>query len=214
MIKFKFQPFISMLIITITVLLVLGIPTCINSEPVSPKEKELLTQLRPLIENILLEDYMKTDEYLVRFLRVKSNNVQSAAEKIRDVMKWRIDTKVTDFLLEDFSDMEAEYPFLFDGKTKDNDGRPLAILNICALDLRKVIISGNGDRFIRYYARFLEIAEGILNEINQEQGTTNITQAYAIINMGGFNARQHACIQCVPLLIRMFQVSFIPTLFQ
>lgn len=93
------------------------------------------------------------------------------------------------------------------------------IANIANADIRKVALSGRMEKFIHLLATAMEIAEGILYEIyleaNATDQTTNTSRAFVLIDMSGYNLRQHACVQCLSVIPRVFgnYERFYPDLF-
>lgn len=97
-------------------------------------------------------------------------------------------------LEEDFSILEKQYPFIIDGQ--DRDGRPIIIFEFGRYDLRRIGIGGNMRQFLRYLDRYMELAVTKTRELAAAEPERNISQAIMIIDLNGFNIRQHMCIQC------------------
>lgn len=124
---------------------------------------------------------------------------------ILNAMIWRKEHKIDEILLEDFTDFERQYPFIYDGST-DKDGRPIAFATVGIFDLRKLTLSGQSEKFLRYAARFMEASELTLNELNKDIGNTNMSTIFVTMDMNNFNLRQHGCIQCIQLLGNLFKI--------
>jgi len=145
----------------------------------------------------LYKDYMTKDEFLINWLRTTKLNLQEAEQKLDKALQWRLDNKMDSILDEDFSQFERSYPFILDGH--DKDGRPVIIFEFGKYDLRRIGISGNYNAFLRYLDRYMELAVSKIREANAETPEKHISQAVMIIDLNGFNIRQHMCIQCLPI---------------
>lgn len=53
---------------------------------------------------------------------MSDNDLSTAKEKLEKTIAWRKENKMDTILIEDFSDIENEYPFYLDGV--DKQGRP------------------------------------------------------------------------------------------
>jgi hypothetical protein len=62
------------------------------------------------------------------------------------------------------------------------------------MDVRKAVISGKGDRLVRYVDKAIEEGCNLVRELGDKY--KNITRGHLIINMNGFNNIQHGCIRC------------------
>jgi len=97
------------------------------------------------------------DIIFLKFLRAEEVDVSSAAKRLQDTLKFRIEESV-DALV------EAELPEHFRGHDEVNgcdvDGRPLLISHYGAMDNQKVF--GNPDEFVRYRMKVMEDALGRL----------------------------------------------------
>ena len=62
-------------------------------------------------------------------------------------------------------------------------------------NIRQLALSGQGDRYTRYINRMVEEA---LAQV-RNSGSKNVTQFVMVVNLNGYNTRQHACLACIPL---------------
>src|SRR5687768_11313959 len=108
-------------------------------------------------------------------------------------MEWRKSNHIDGILAEDFTDVENEISVVFQGE--DKQGHPIAIFNVGAINLRKVAISGKIQKAIRYVYSCVELVETVLRHISNDN--TTLTRAFFIIDLHGFNIRQHICGQCI-----------------
>jgi len=143
---------------------------------------------------------MKTDLYLIRFLRAANLDLKGAERRMMENLKFREENGMDNVLNEDWSDVESEYPYYVD--TEDKEGRPILNFNLGEWDLRKGIVQGKRDRVIRYLDKgFEELAL----QIRQKQAKgMNVTQAIFLINLANFNLAQQGCIQCLPTIYQYF----------
>lgn len=187
-------------------LLVLLLCLQLNATPVeeelrlTPKEFETLQLYRRLVEPILTQDYMKTDLYLIRFLRAANLNLKNAEKRMIENLKFREEFGMDTILSEDFSDVEGDYPYYID--TVDKEGRPIISFTLGEWDIRKGILQGKRDRVMRYLDKAFEDAA---LKIRQKQAKgMNVTQAVFLINLSGFNLAQQGCLQCLPMIYQYF----------
>jgi len=161
----------------------------------APAEKEALAKLRTIIKDEELNlDYMKTDSYLLSWLRRHKFDVDTTAQSIRKALKWRKDYKVDNLPSEDFSVFTKNYPFDVEGV--DRQGRPVWISQIGKWDIRRITLSGLQDKYDRYILYLHELISKKMHE-RSEKHSDNVSYGFlVIIDLGGFNLRQHGCIQC------------------
>ncbi|XP_021964963.1 phosphatidylinositol/phosphatidylcholine transfer protein SFH2 [Folsomia candida] len=173
---------------------------------ISPKELAALQQYKQIILPRLKHDYMKTDLYLIRFLRAANLNLKDAEQRMIDNLKFREENNLEGILSEDWSDIENDYPYSTD--TVDKEGRPIVSFSLGDWDLRKGIVQGKRDRVIRYLDKAFE---DVALQIREKQARgENVTQAIFLINLANFNLAQQGCFQCLPTIYQYFlhQVHF------
>jgi len=61
-------------------------------------------------------------------------------------------------------------------------------------DVRKVLLSGNRDKLVRYFDQMCESTFIRIRNIQAQGG--NVTQWVHIVDLVSYNLRQHACINC------------------
>ncbi|OXA62748.1 Phosphatidylinositol/phosphatidylcholine transfer protein SFH2 [Folsomia candida] len=183
---------------------------------ISPKELAALQQYKQIILPRLKHDYMKTDLYLIRFLRAANLNLKDAEQRMIDNLKFREENNLEGILSEDWSDIENDYPYSTD--TVDKEGRPIVSFSLGDWDLRKGIVQGKRDRVIRYLDKaFEDVALQIREKqargenVTQARPNTNLQiKAIFLINLANFNLAQQGCFQCLPTIYQYFlhQVHF------
>jgi hypothetical protein len=75
------------------------------------------------------------------------------------------------------------------------------ILPVGAWDVRKVIVSGHRDEFERFIKQLFERTFARVRESFEKNG--NVTQGSALLDLAGYNTRQHACPACIQIYINM-----------
>ncbi|OXA62237.1 hypothetical protein Fcan01_01323 [Folsomia candida] len=98
--------------------------------------------------------WLKTDLALLRWLRASKLNVGAAETAFNENIKWRTDNDMDSILQEDWSYWIREY--YFDCSATDYDGRPVCTGDISEWDLRQAIVSGKGDKLLRYMIKTVE----------------------------------------------------------
>jgi len=176
-------------------------------EKFTDKEMAALEKFRELVKDDLYKDHMKTDEYLIRWLRTKNFNKNEAAAMLRKAMKWRKDNKLDGILKEVLYD--GLTPFYVDGI--DNEGSVVATALASRWDTRNFVVSGKRNVPIRFWTQACESIEqqilkhhGVIgNDTLPGNGTQFVT---LIFNLHGYNLRQHACLSCFSIYFAWFDV--------
>lgn len=60
--------------------------------------------------------------------------------------------------------------------------------------MRKVVLMGNKDKGIRFVFRMAEV--GVLRVMEQHEQHPNVSSGIIIMNLDGFNSKQHGCPEC------------------
>ncbi|XP_021961696.1 protein real-time-like [Folsomia candida] len=169
------------------------------------KQKMSLDEFKERVIPSITKNYMKTELYLVKWLRSSRFNLDLAEERFRRNLQWRKDQKMDSIHDEDWSDMwNDDIRYYIDGR--DKLGRPYALIEVKHLDIRKLILKGLGDRYVRYLDKGVDEACQLVHEFGERYG--NISRGSLIMNLDGFNIVQHVCIRCMPYLIRGL-ISFV-----
>lgn len=89
--------------------------------------------------------------------------------------------------------------------TNDKENRPICTVNLGAWDIRAAVVQGKLPRLTRYVDHFLEtLVQKIFTA--QESGV-EVTRALFLIDLEGFNLKQHTCPSCKKTLIVTFIIS-------
>ncbi|ODM89746.1 SEC14-like protein 2 [Orchesella cincta] len=155
-------------------------------------QKLAIDKLRGRVLPYLTESYMKEDLHMLRWLRATKFNVEEAQKRIIQNVKWRKQNKIATIHLEDFSDIADEFPYTF---TVDKQGQPVFIGFAGEWDVRGAVLTGRAQRVIRYINQALEHGVKMVRDLQQEG--KNVTRLNLIIDLDGFNIRQHGCVQCL-----------------
>jgi len=166
-------------------------------KPFTSQEKIAIAKFREAVTPILYQDYMKMDTYLIRWIREANFNLDTAKEKLTKAINWRKENNIDSILKEDFSTFSRTCPYHLRGH--DTDGRPIVTFGLASCDLRKAVIAGDISKFERYTGSILERCISAVNDL-QKSGK-DIREGVAIMDVGGFNLRQHGCFRCVPAII-------------
>jgi len=155
-------------------------------------QKIALDKFREIIGNRLPHEYMKEDIYLIRWLRAQGFDLKKTEQMLMQNLKWREDNKMDGIHEEDWSDMEAEYPYHLDGL--DKQGQPVIVGNIGDWDLRRASVTGRIQRVLRYLDKAMDEATIKIREMQKEG--KNVTKFFFIVNLDNFNLAQHTCAPC------------------
>lgn len=66
--------------------------------------------------------------------------------------------------------------------------------DIADWDIRKQVLMGDRDKAIRFVFRMAET--GVLRVMEQHEKHPNVSSGIIIMNLNGFNAKQHGCPDC------------------
>jgi hypothetical protein len=194
------KSFVTLLAISACLALAIGdsLPSYMKDLTITKAQLRKLNRFKARVLPKLPHEYMKQDLFLVRWLRVKDFDVDSAEEALMSSLKWRAQNKMDTVLQEDWSGFKSRFPYLIHGE--DKEGKPLIFFNVGIMDLRSVTISGETNKFNRYIDSAIE--EACRKVRNLQETTTNVTQGVLIIDIAGYNLHEHGCPQCIPLILR------------
>jgi len=166
-----------------------------NSEgQYTAEERNALDELTPMVTKYLSSDFMKSDEYLILWLREHKLDVPATKQALLATLKWRKDTNIKASVDEDFSDFDKKYPFNIDGV--DREGRPVLIAPAGSWRPRQAVLGGQVDRYNRFMTRtMLEIPLQKIEELHN--AGKNVSQYVLVFDLNGVNAREHLCLQCL-----------------
>jgi len=158
------------------------------------EEKEALSQLKVAIKNIVYKDYHNLDSYLINFLRRKKLSVPETKKLLEANFKWRKEKKIDMILQEkNMISMEKSFPINIDGV--DKAGRPILNYILHKWDVRRFILAGKRDEYRRYQVYIIEkVTQKLLASALSGK---DVSQIVILIDLSGFNTRQHGCLPCL-----------------
>jgi hypothetical protein len=181
----------------VTFLLTTTIPLSCAKITLKPEETKALEEFRPLVEDILTQDYQKLDSYLLRWLRAKKLNVKDAANALADSQKWRQKNNMETILDEKFPEFSN---FVYTDDSVDKEGRTVFTFSLGSIDMRKIVLAGTQDRFLRFGLFSIEKAvRKAAENVLKSNGTLNDARLVSITDLHGFSLRKHGCLSCIPL---------------
>jgi hypothetical protein len=186
---------ISLMAVSLVLLLLIG-----SSLAAMPEiSQSPLEEFRSFVAEIPLQDYQRTDSYLLKWLRASQFNTLLATQKLDNAQIWREENNIDGILNETIPIIPGYIGSEF---SMDKHGHPIVTLNMKNVDLRKFIVTGRRDIFLRYNYQILErMAERarIISEITEE----DVDQIYIIVDFQGFNKKQHDCKGCLQTLVQL-----------
>jgi len=168
------------------------------------REQDLILKFREMVEDQLTQEYMKVDEYLIRWIKAKDFSLNGAKDMLMKALKWRKENDMDNILNEDWSAIAHQFPFYMDGY--DKEGRPLVAVHYGRWKPRRLIVAGKRKQVARYLDYILE---KWYEKIREEEIRTdaNVTQGVFILDLNGYSLMEHACLSCVPVYLEFMQHS-------
>jgi hypothetical protein len=161
-----------------------------GDNPLTPMDKAAIKKFRPMVEHFLPHDYMKSDGYLLRYIRTKKYDLESGKELMQKMVDWRKENNI-DNLKPDKQFMK-EFPVDVEGV--DKEGRPVMLIDWTG-DVRKVVVAGKRKPFALHLISGMESVERKVRELNTHN---NNTQWIGIYDFNKFTTPTHLCVQCLP----------------
>ncbi|ODM92302.1 SEC14-like protein 2 [Orchesella cincta] len=165
-------------------------------------EKNALDKFRANVSPLLNDDCMRLDTYLIRWLRARNFDINSAERMLKENIRWREENKIGNIKNEDWSDLSGDFHRTID--TYDKIGQPIGVVDLYEWDIRRAMLQGKGQRLLRYVVGLVENITGQVCE--RQQKGMNVTQVVVLLNTEGFNVIQQACPICLPLWIQFVSV--------
>jgi len=161
----------------------------------SQNQKETFDQFKRNVSPKLTEEFMKSDMNLLRFLRAKNFDLESAEEYMLSEAEWRYENKMDKIHDEDWSILESEIPMKVEGF--DRLGRPILYIDMGEWDTRRLILSGRGDQILRWvYKNWEESRLQIEEQVKQGH---NVTRWIALIDLKGTNLVTNLNAASIPI---------------
>ncbi|ODM88861.1 Protein real-time [Orchesella cincta] len=162
------------------------------------EEKTTLDTFKQQVIHLLPEEFMKSDFYLIRWLRARNWDISDAKTMLFDTLKWRKENKIHSILQENWSDLEQDFPANFE--SSDKMFRPICTMEMGEWDFRLAVLTGKSQRLNRYLAYIIE--RYVSDVFKAQAAGRNVTRALVLVDAEGFSLRKHACPLCIPILIR------------
>jgi hypothetical protein len=165
----------------------------------SSQEKAALAKFREMVKDVTYKEYMKSDPYLIRWLRARDFDLKEADTMLREAIQWRKQNKIDSIVKESIMEFQAP-PAWMDGI--DREGSLIFVLLPARIDIRKQLLAGKREDVIRYFHQLLEKREiktltllGLIgNGTDDKPAADRVT---AIVDLQGYNLRQHGCLTCL-----------------
>ncbi|XP_021967109.2 SEC14-like protein 4 isoform X2 [Folsomia candida] len=123
----------------------------------------LLRRFRTIMEPNLPHEYMKTDIYLIHWLKVRNFEIPAAVRMLRENLRWREENEMDTLLDEDWTEFNNQYRFNLDG-CADN-GEPVVVLFAGKWDMRRAVLAGQSDKMRRNIDKCFEEASTVLRNV-------------------------------------------------
>ncbi|CAL8079980.1 unnamed protein product [Orchesella dallaii] len=162
------------------------------------EEKATLDEFKSQVIPILPEDYMKSDFYLVRWLRARAFDIPAAKTMLLDTMKWRKANRIKSIMKENWSDMAIDFPVTFG--SFDKVGRPVVTLEMGDWDFQAAVVTGKAQILNRYLTYIIE--RYVQSVFKAQAAGKNVTRVVTLVDVEGFNLRKHSCPQCISIMVR------------
>jgi len=161
-------------------------------------QKAKLDEFSDRVGHLAPHAYMKTEVFLVRWLRDSKFDVQDAESRFLKMLKWREENRMDTILLEDWSDLDKVLNTDVEGC--DKEGRPVISIIMGDWDLRAIILTHGITRMHRYVDKMWEEAAVMLLRMLEDK--QNVTQGSFLFDLEQFSLVTHACANCLSFYFR------------
>ncbi|XP_035700466.1 SEC14-like protein 2 isoform X2 [Folsomia candida] len=147
------------------------------------------------------QDYMKSEIYLVKWLRTSNFHIGAAEERLFQHLEWRKDRGIDDekYELDRKSEpLDDDIRFYLDGR--DKLGRPFMLLETRNHDARRLIIQGKYDKLVRFYEHAFESGCKLVLDFTEKY--KNVTRGHLLVNLDGLIIQQNSCVACVTMFVQ------------
>ncbi|ODM94176.1 SEC14-like protein 2 [Orchesella cincta] len=167
------------------------------------QEKVAFDKFKSQVHRNITHNLMKTDLFMLRWIRAKNLDVHRAVRDMYDFLDWRKTNRIDSINDEDWSDMIAEHPYRMD--VVDLQGRPVGVGSIGGnWNVRRTVLQGKLPRLNRYAYKLVEEMFNRVYEINMKQ--PNVTQFSVIASLEGFNVFNQGCPLCLTTYVQLLTV--------
>jgi len=172
----------------------------------SAKEISLLSELRKLVGELLEDEFQRTDDFLIRWIRYANSDVKKAEQALRNNKKWRQENNWDRIMLEDMKDVQEVFPINMEPGF-DKFGCPILVAPQNWEIKQFVNGSPDGkDRYVRYFLRNCEHAMNILRK-QYIDTDGQVTRFSLIVNMDGFCYHQLVSTRVINALTETAKIS-------
>lgn len=116
-------------------------------------------------------------------------------------MDWRKERDLDHLLNQNFTRWEKLFPFIISGFDK-KDG-PVYYILASTYDIRKSVIAGHYNTLELLFDRSYELAVRTAVKLYETKGQNSGMELTLILDLTGFNVRQHACAACLPIFVHV-----------
>ncbi|KAL0271940.1 UNVERIFIED_CONTAM: hypothetical protein PYX00_005086 [Menopon gallinae] len=149
------------------------------------------------------------DHFLLRWLRARNWNPESAEKMLRESLKWREIWNVDEIInWKPPEVIEKYYPSGVCGF--DKEGSPVIVVPFAGLDICGMIHSAKRSDFVRQTIKTLETMLKMAREQSEKHGLP-ASQVVGIIDMEGFNIKHYAwrpAGELVVTLVKMYEANY------
>ncbi|CAL8148342.1 unnamed protein product [Orchesella dallaii] len=169
---------------------------------ITEEEGQKIIEFRSKVEDLLQDEYTKSDLYLIRWLRARDYKLEAAETMIRNHFKWRVEKKI-DALLVGSPDnyFPKNFPHWLNGI--DVKGRPVLCIPMADWDVRKVVEDDRVGEFEDYVNRMYERVMECIQKCNERRKPDEepITQYTCIVNWDQYSVRQTSNMKAVQAML-------------
>jgi len=175
----------------------------VNVDGFSKSEKIALEMFRSRVNGTLPQEFMKTNAFLIRWLRLNNLNVGEAEAELKTYLEAREREGVDNITPEDVRGMAKIMPFRLEGV--DKHGRPILEYLYGKSEFRRLALAGKSELAPKYLLFYCEKALRKAIDIAERTGK-DVDSFYFIPDVDGFNSRNHLCVSCFPITLRFIHV--------
>ncbi|XP_021965857.1 SEC14-like protein 2 [Folsomia candida] len=164
-------------------------------------QKVKLDEFKAIITPRVPHEYMKSEVYLLPWLRVNNFNVDAATKEIVMNFNWRDENKIDSIFEDDWTQFNKDYRISVEGC--DAEGKPVLSLFVGEWNLRRAVVSGQSDKMYRFIDKLYEEAGFVMR--NMQKSGNNITRVQFLSEFSGVSVQQQLCPRCISFFIRILE---------
>jgi len=168
-------------------------------------EVEKLAELRKRIGDKLVRDYQKDDEFLIKWLRARSMNVDQAEKMLTNHLEWRKTNEIDGIEeREEFPEKyRSKFPYAVCGQ--DADGCPLIIFPAGRHDIKTILETETVASVTRLNILMMEKIYALMRENSKKVGKP-VTQVLEIMDFEGIDYAQMTSKKYLELMMESQKV--------